>query len=177
SPAAGLVLEIRKRGGRTSFVLDDRSGRMEITLFEETWQQYRDIVVKDALLLVDGNLRFDEFSDAWRIAAKRLQPLESVREQQARRLVLTLPPIGRLPADWPDRLARILEPCRPGACEVLVRVQRPGERAIVALGKEWAIRPTPRAMEQLEALVGFNGLQVVYDVPTSGGGAAAAPHG
>jgi len=27
------VLEIRKRGNRASFVLDDRSGRIEVTLF------------------------------------------------------------------------------------------------------------------------------------------------
>ena len=39
---AGLVLEIRKRGGRTSFVLDDRSGRLEVTMFEDVYQQYRD---------------------------------------------------------------------------------------------------------------------------------------
>ena len=32
---AGLVLEIRKRGNRNSFVLDDRSGRIEVTLFED----------------------------------------------------------------------------------------------------------------------------------------------
>ena len=41
---AGLVLEIRKRGGRTSFVLDDRTGRIEVTLFDETFQQYRDLI-------------------------------------------------------------------------------------------------------------------------------------
>jgi DNA polymerase-3 subunit alpha len=173
---AGLVLEIRKRGGRTSFVLDDRSGRMEVTLFEEAWQQYRDIVVKDALLLVDGNLRYDEFSAAWRIAARRIQPLEAVREQQARRLVLTWPAGSRSSeAEVVERLAQLLAPCRPGDCEVLVRVQRASARCVVALGKDWAIRPTAALMEQLEALVGFEGLQVIYDIPGGGGLRATGP--
>jgi DNA polymerase-3 subunit alpha len=38
---AGLVLEIRRRAGRTSFILDDRSGRIEVTLFDDVFQQYR----------------------------------------------------------------------------------------------------------------------------------------
>ncbi|MEP7311874.1 MAG: DNA polymerase III subunit alpha, partial [Pseudomonadota bacterium] len=35
--AAGLIYEIRKRGNRTSFVLDDRTGRIEVTLFEDVF--------------------------------------------------------------------------------------------------------------------------------------------
>jgi DNA polymerase-3 subunit alpha len=166
---AGLVLEIRKRGGRTSFVLDDRSGRMEVTLFEETFQQYRDLIVKDALLLVDGNLRFDEFSDAWRIAARRIQALETVREQQARRLVLTWPQTSRASeAQLAEQLARLLEPCKPGECEVLVRVTRDNARCLVPLGSGWAVRPTAALMEHLEGLLGQERLQVIYDAPPQG---------
>ena len=31
-----------------------------------------------------GGLRFDEFSDAWRVAARQVQSLDAVRERQAR---------------------------------------------------------------------------------------------
>src|SRR4029077_3990999 len=74
---AGLILEVRRRGARVSFMLDDRSGRMEVTMFEEVYQRYRDLVVKDALVQVEGGLRFDEFSDAWRLAAKQITALEA----------------------------------------------------------------------------------------------------
>ena len=43
------------------FVLDDRSGRIEVTFFEDVYQQYRALIVKDAILVVEGKLRFDEF--------------------------------------------------------------------------------------------------------------------
>ena len=69
---AGLILEVRRRGPRVSFMLDDRSGRMEVTLFEEVYQRHRELIVKDALVQVEGALRFDEFSDAWRLAAKQV---------------------------------------------------------------------------------------------------------
>jgi DNA polymerase-3 subunit alpha len=142
---------------------------MEVTIFEETFQQYRDLIVKDALLLVDGNLRFDEFSDAWRIAARRIQSLEAVREQQARRLVLTWPHSTRLSdATLAEQLAQILAPCRPGECEVLVRVRRGEARCLVPLGTGWAVRPTAALMERLEGLLGHERLQVIYDLPPPG---------
>ena len=88
---AGLVDEIRKRGQRVSIILDDRTGRIEVTLFEEIFQRHRDLIVKDAIVLVEGHFRFDEFGDAWRIAARKITDLNAVREAQARRLVLKLP--------------------------------------------------------------------------------------
>jgi len=58
--------------------LDDRTGRIEAMLFEETYQKHRDLIAKDALVLVEGLLRFDEFSDAWRLSARRISELEEV---------------------------------------------------------------------------------------------------
>src|ERR1019366_6139529 len=61
---AGLVLEIRRRPNRVTLILDDRTGRLEVSLYEETFQQHRDIIVKDAILVVVGSLRYDDFIQA-----------------------------------------------------------------------------------------------------------------
>ena len=87
-------------------MLDDRTGRIEVTLFEEVFQRHRELIVKDAIVLVEGLLRFDEFSDAWRLVGARRSPSSTaVREQQARRLVLQLPQHGgpQCDADAPGR--------------------------------------------------------------------------
>ena len=165
---AGLVDELRKRNGRTSLVLDDRTGRIEVTLFDEQAQQYRDLLVRDALVLVEGALRFDDFSNAWRIAGKRIQLLDSLREKQARRLVLRWPEGGQGAApQFIPRLQAALAGSRPGPCEVLVRYRGDSARCLLALGADWAIRPTPALMDELESLVGREGLQLVYDSPAS----------
>ncbi len=75
---------MKKRGPRIILTLDDRTGRIEVNLFDDVFQKHRDLIVKDALVLVDGMLRFDEFSDSWRLSARRLTELDKVREQQAR---------------------------------------------------------------------------------------------
>ncbi len=172
--AAGLIWEVRKRNGRTSFVLDDRTGRIEVALYEEQAQQYRDLLVRDALVLVEGNLRFDDFSNAWRIAGKRLTLLDSLREKQARRLVLRWPETSQVAPDrFLERLQELLGGSRPGPCEVLVRYRSSQARCTLALGSDWCIRPTPALMDELESLVGREGLQLLYEPGGLHGGAPA----
>ena len=163
---AGLIDELRKRNGRTSFVLDDGTGRIEVTLFEEQVNQYRDILVKDAMILLEGNLRWDDFSNAWRIAGKRLTLLDSLREQQARRLVLRWPDPSRdVSGAFITRLQALLRGSGRGPCEVLVRYRGEQARCTLALGADWTIRPTPALIDELESLVGRDGLQLLYDLP------------
>ncbi len=163
---AGLVDEVRKRGPRVSFVLDDRSGRLEVTLFDEVYQQFRDLIAKDALVLVEGSLRFDDFSDGWRLAARRITDLYRAREQQAQRLVLR----------WPDetdgralieRLAHVLEPWRTGHCPVSVHYRAAGASCTMSLGAEWRVHPTRELIEQLEGFFGRNGVQLLYGPPVA----------
>jgi DNA polymerase III subunit alpha len=161
---AGLIDELRKRNGRSSFVLDDRSGRMEVTLFEEQAAQYRELLAKDALVLVEGSLRFDDFSNAWRIAAKRVAALASVREQRARRLILRWPrdPVVD-PPRFTARLKEVLATAAGGDCDVLIRYETDAARCVLGLDRAWAVRPTPELMEGLESLLGPDALRLQYD--------------
>jgi DNA polymerase III subunit alpha len=165
---AGLIDEVKKRGPRTILSLDDRTGRLEVTLFEDVFQRYRDLIAKDALVLVEGSLRFDEFSDAWRLSARKLTELDKVREQQARRVVLKL---HSRPDSSPllGRLADILTRWRPGPCPVTVEYSGSGASGALTLGPEWTVRASRELLEMLEGLVGRGGVQVVYGAPPGGG--------
>jgi DNA polymerase-3 subunit alpha len=166
---AGLVDEIRKRGQRVSIILDDRSGRIEVTLFDEVYQRHRDLIVKDAIVLIEGYFRFDDFGDAWRISARKITDLNAVREQQARRLLLRLPDC----VDHTGLLARLVEvltPWRNGSCQVTVEYQMAQASGALDLGPEWKVRPGRELLERLEDLVGRGGLRVLYGpVGVSGG--------
>ena len=161
---AGLIDEVKKRGPRFILTLDDRTGRMEVNLFDDVFQKYRDLITKDALVLVDGMLRFDEFSDSWRLSAKRLTELDKVRESQARRLVLKWPQNGSSKALL-GRLAEVLTPWRPGPCPITVEYTAATASGALTLGNEWTVRASRELLEQLETLVGRGGVQVFYGTP------------
>src|SRR6516164_9403204 len=167
---AGLIDEVKKRGPRVILTLDDRTGRIEAMLFEETWHKHRDLIAKDALVVVEGLLRFDEFSDAWRLAARRLTELDKLREQEARRLVIrcTHADAERLL----ERLAAILAPWRPGPCPVTVEYAGRDASGALNLGEEWSVRASRELLEQLEGLLGRAAVQVLYAPPAAAAGAA-----
>jgi DNA polymerase-3 subunit alpha len=162
---AGLVLEVRRRGPRVSFTLDDRSGRMEVTVFEEVYQRFRDLIVKDALVQVEGGLRFDEFSDAWRVAAKQITALAAVRERLARSMLMTWPAVAQ--PQLLERLERLLSQFRGGQCGLLLRYRAARAGGMLAFGDHWKVRPTAELIEQLERLLGEGAVQLRYTVETS----------
>jgi DNA polymerase-3 subunit alpha len=169
---AGLILDVRRRGPRVSFMLDDRSGRIEVVLFEETYQRHRDVVVKDALVQVEGGLRFDEFSNAWRLNGRSVQSLESVRERLARSLVLNWP-AGAEGARLAPRLQELLAAARPGVSSVQLALSMETASGVVSLGDEWKVKASRTLIEQLENLLGPGRLRVRYGVDVAV--AVAAP--
>jgi DNA polymerase-3 subunit alpha len=158
---AGLVLEIRRRPNRVTLILDDRSARLEVSLFEETFQQYRDIIVKDAILIVDGMLRFDDFIEAWRLQAKTLMDIDRARERFARRLWLRWPAEFDGPAGL-KRFEDLLKPYLKGPCGIGVAVNRPNYAGRLNLADTWSVRPSRELLDKLSALVGREGWYLVY---------------
>ncbi|MDP9087872.1 MAG: DNA polymerase III subunit alpha [Pseudomonadota bacterium] len=158
---AGLVLEIRRRPNRVTLILDDRTARLEVSLYEEVFQQHRDIIVKDAILIIDGTLRFDDFIEAWRLQAKSLMDIDRARERFARRLWL------RWPADFDgpqgmNRFEQMLKPYLRGPCGISVAINREDYTGKVNLPDAWSVRASRDLLDKLTHLVGRDGWYLVY---------------
>jgi DNA polymerase-3 subunit alpha len=169
---AGLIDEVKKRGPRVILTLDDRTGRIEAMLFEETWQKHRDLIAKDALVVVEGLLRFDEFSDAWRLAVRRVTELDKLREQEARRLILRCAQVDL--ARLCERLESILAPWRPGPCPITVEYVGSSAAGALNLAEQWSVRASRELLEQLEGLLGHEAVQVLYGAPPASTGSAVS---
>jgi DNA polymerase-3 subunit alpha len=158
---AGLVLQMRRRGNRVSLVLDDRSGRIEVTLFDDVYQSCRNVVATDAVLVVEGGLRYDDFIGDWRVTAKRVMDIDQAREQHASRLLICWNANGE-ESEFVDRLRGALQPFRQGRCPVSLMYMGDGARARIALGDEWQVRPTRELLQRLGKLVGGDNVRLVF---------------
>jgi DNA polymerase-3 subunit alpha len=158
---AGLVLEIRRRPNRVTLILDDRSARLEVSLYEEVFQQHRDIIVKDAILIIDGTLRFDDFIEAWRLQAKSLMDIDRARERFARRLWLRWPAEFDGPQGM-NRFEQMLKPYLRGPCGVSVAINRQEYTGKVNLSDTWSVRASRDLLDKLTHLVGRDGWYLVY---------------
>jgi len=156
--AAGMVFDLGKRGPRMVFTLDDRSGRLEASMFEDVYQQYRTQIRKGAILLVEGSLRFDEFSDGWRLTAKSVKDIDEVREAYGRRLYLRWP--VNADAGFVRELEQTLRSYRGGACSVVIKYASSAARADLVLSEEWLVRPKRELTERLSQLLGADGFHL-----------------
>ena len=163
---AGLIVALRtmnsRRGERIAFVtLDDRTGRVELAVFAEAYQRYRDSLVKDRLVVVEGSVSVDEYSGGYRMSTERILDIDTARAVYAKRLEIDIA-ATRLQNDASAVLAEILKPFREGGCPVWINYCGAAARARVALGQEWRVRPTDELLHRLTEMTGPDGVRLVY---------------
>src|SRR5690606_28864211 len=168
---SGLVIAQRvvktKRGDNMAIItLDDRTGRMDITLFAEVFNAARDVLLKDGLLVVSGQVRYDDFSGMLKMSADNIRLLSDVRQEKVRELWLELES-GILPSGFSRDLAEILDPYRQSPqqdarCAIVVDYVRSDARAQLHFSSEWNIRPEDELLQRLRDAYGTTKVRLVY---------------
>ncbi len=167
----GLVVSVRhgktQRGRMGSVLLDDRTGRIEVTVFSELYDQVRNLLVPDQLLSITGTLNFDEFRDAWSVRAEGVRTFEQAREAAADHLALTLdlsdPANHAKGAVWIESLHETLAAFREGRLPVRLSYRRPGAAGELVLGNLWRVQPTDTLLKRLRQLLGPTAVTVSYE--------------
>ncbi len=163
---AGLVVAVRtmntKRGDKIAFVtLDDRTGRVETALFAEGYQKYRDLIVKDKVLVVEGTAGIDNYSGNFRMSSDHVYDFDQARERFAKRLEINID-IEQVASDFVASLGSILKPFNEGGCPVWLNYVGPNAKAKLALGSEWQVRPTDELLLRLQDLAGHDKVDIIY---------------
>lgn len=150
-----------------SLLLDDRSGRIEATLFSEAYETYREMLNTEQVLVVTGNLNHDEFRGGLSIRIDQVLSFEQARMLHAACL--------RIKLDWRqleqralsanafvDQLEDILAPYRDGDCELRLFYRRPDASGVLRFDQAWKVNPTDELLRRLERLFGQDAVEVVY---------------
>jgi DNA polymerase-3 subunit alpha len=169
--AAGLVVDLRtkqnKNGKRMGFVtLDDRTGRLEVAVFSEVYEQFRDNLVKDTLLVVEGGLGMDDFAGVMRLTAEKLYTLPQARARFSRNLLIECKPAEDAPdkphSAWADELAELLQPFQGGSCPILIDYRGQGAQSLLQLGETWRIHPGEELLNRLRKHLGQERVRLHY---------------
>ncbi|WP_418139728.1 DNA polymerase III subunit alpha [Oceanimonas smirnovii] len=167
STVAGLVIAARvmttKRGNRMGILtLDDKSGRLDVTLFSDALERYESLLEKDKILVISGQVSFDDFSGGLKMSAREVLDISDARERFARGLALYIDK-SRIEQGFFTQLLDILTPVRAGVCPVRVTYHRPGARAELTLGTEWRVTPTDDMLDSLKGLLGADRVELIFD--------------
>jgi DNA polymerase-3 subunit alpha len=162
----GLVVATRtmktKRGDTMAFMtLDDRTARIEIAVFADTFNECRELLVKDALLLVEGQVSHDDYANCLKMRADAVRNLAEVRQEKARALRLSLN-AGKLGASAVQHLRDCLEPYRDGRCPIVIAYQRSDARCQLRLSADWSVRPEDDLLQRLREELGGDNVRLDY---------------
>ncbi len=164
---AGLVVSVRQnrtqKGRMASLMLDDASGRIEAVLFADVFERYAELISGDRVLVVSGQLSYDEFRGGLSIRVSRIYEFERAREMLASHLRVharSVPPPDA--ALFSNQLKEVLAPFRGGNCPLQVRYRGATAVAELLLGPEWRVHPSDELLRRLERLFGADGVEVVY---------------
>ena len=171
---AGLVVAVAKRntqrGPMASVLLDDKSGRIECTLFSETYERFRDVVATDAILVVEGSLVPDEYRGGLAIRADHVQTLESYRQASCAALQVVvretwLREKALTAVDLVSELKQVLQPHQGGPCRVTVRYERLDAHVRLRLGEAWSLNVGDELLRSLNRWLGEDAVQLRFRPP------------
>jgi len=161
---AGWVVDLRhnqsKRGKMASITLEDMTGQFEVVVYPDVYPIVKDLLVKDTLLIAEGEVREDKFSSGRNMVASQLLTLEKIRET-AKRLVLHITP-EQANQETVLGLKTILEPHKSGKCPIHIMYQRPEVQVELILGQAWQVKISEELLIKLRHLLTINQVRVIY---------------
>jgi len=151
-----------KSGSRMAFLqLDDKTARIEIGVFGELYDQRRDVIHKDKVLVVKGKASYDHFTGGLRLSADELFDIEQARSQLARHMQIQLD-AEQLNSETVTTLRSILAPSDQGLCGVGFEYRTATGVCKLDLANDWRIVPSKIMLEQLETLIGPTNIRLIY---------------
>ncbi|MEH6451741.1 MAG: DNA polymerase III subunit alpha [Psychromonas sp.] len=167
SRVAGLILSMRvmvtKAGKRMGIItLDDKSARIDITVFADLLDQYEQLLVADNVLILQGQVSEDYFNGGLKMNAREVMSIEQARERFASKLRLKINShdIGN---NFQHMLKEALEPAKGGLCPVFVEYTNQKAKTELSFGREWAITPTDDLLFLLGRLLGPENVSLHFD--------------
>lgn len=164
---AGVLASVRvkmtRRGKMMYALLDDGSAQVEVAVFNELYEQHRNRLKEDHLVIIHGKVSNDDYSGGLRVSADAIYDLQLAREERARSLRITLN--GN--ADT-ARLRQVLNPFRaepengiPGV-PVEIRLHKSPFLCTLKLGEDWRVRMADAMFEQLDRWVDREAVEIIY---------------
>ena len=164
--AVGLVLGVRvmtnKRGRRWAIVtLDDKSARIDVRFFPDMYEQFESVLETDRILLIKGQVSFDDFSGGNTITARDVMDIVQAREKNARALAINVD-TQRLEPKIMSQMQSILQAFNGGSCPVQLAVTHPDAEVTLACGARWYVTPEDQLLHDLKQCLGDKAVSILY---------------
>jgi len=161
---AGYIHRMRTRSGNrgkmAEVLLDDRTARANVTVYSNVFQKYSNHLVKDQLVIIDGEVVEDDFfTSGYSIIANDIYTLAQMRKHANLRLRLCKQ--GDCRADMNYLKETLASYCR-GTSYVSVEYRNDEGQCTLSLGEDWKINIDDALLESLRNYLGKDNVYLDY---------------
>ncbi len=164
----GMIVALRviitKRGDKMAFVsLDDGYSRIEVSVFSDLYEQAKELLLKDNILIVQGDLEEDAAQENYQMVALSICDVDMLRLDSLVAIKL------RISAQQPmgfeiNKLRSLLLPHRGGDTSVeLQYAKNEGISGTIQLGEDWKVSLSQELIDRLRALLGATSIIWEYN--------------
>jgi DNA polymerase-3 subunit alpha len=164
---AGVLMGVRvrmtQRGKMAIVTLDDGVARVEVVVGAELLIQSGNLIKEDQLLVIEGRISHDDFTDGIRVSARKIYDLAGARSQFASLLKIACN--GQSDA---AKLSSILHPYRVSdgeakRCPVKVEYHNDHGHVSLMLGDDWRVALHDDLIAQLEHWLSKDNVKIIYN--------------
>ena len=165
---AGLIVDMRikktKKGDNLCILtLDDRSARMDITLFGDVYDSARSIINKDVVLIIEGEVAPDEYNGGVRARGQSVMSVTQARARHASHIEIQCDQ-----QQLSNARIKTLKECLMKSQQSLDRIsialrfQREDAEGDLRLGDAWQPEPSDEQIIALKELFGNAAVRLVW---------------
>lgn len=176
---AGLVVEMRRvrtrQGNDMMFVtLDDRSARLELTLFPEADSHWVSWLKEGQMVIVHADVTWNSHREEMRVRGHQVMNIAQARAQYAQHIVLEPPmDVGASPHSaqmFVQELQRYVKPCEelPQLPRLPVQLwyRTEAAEAMISIGEQFMIAMTDQNLHRLRHWLGEDQVRLAYEKPS-----------
>jgi len=153
------LIKTRKEDRMATFVLEDLSGQVDVTVFPEGYNKFNAYLKEGQLVWLKGRLAPDNF-EARKIIVSHIMPLTEALEKLARKTVIRVQ-LDSLDEEHIQRMKNILESF-PGECPLYLQLENSSACCLVQSAEAQSVRPSEEFIEKMEELFGPGSVIIEY---------------
>jgi len=163
---AGIIVAQRvmktKRGGNMAILtIDDRSGRLEVRMFSETYDKYRDKMIVDHLVVLEVEVKHDSYNDSLGANVNQLWNITEARSMFCSGISIELKQKDATPK-FIKSLGDKLAPFSAEGAPVLLKYEGEKASAQIKFGESYKVEPNDDLIYRLKEALGDENVVCLY---------------
>ncbi len=147
---AALVTSLSRRNPRGhSIAVEDHSGRIDAFLSNEAYATYADLMVKDSIVVMEGNVVADDYTGGYKITTNHIMSLADAKTRFAKGVSIV---VSGPDEDLCAALVSTFSPYQHGSSPVYLHYKNEQARVSLELGRDWTVKPCQELIAALNEL-------------------------